>query len=381
MSQEYSRNLCVAKSLAAIDWSIYECRVDSSVNVQNRLKTFRNPFVFMGSCFRSFREWIQLTYRHEQTPLYDILVVGYPSHVDVFLGALLARLRERPVVMDAFVGLYDTVVRDRNLFSVQSPMSRFIRLWERAALHMADLILVDTPENAFTLAQEYCIPYDRVIPVPVGIDEETWKPHPLPADGSPFRVGFWSTFIALHGVETVVRAAKILEANNYSIQIEVIGDGQTAESFASLQEKLKPVNLRWDRGFFSMDRIVDLAKKSHCCLGIMGSTAKAQRVVPYKAYQTLAIGRPLITGDTPAIRRILKHEESALFIRAGSAESLAEAITRLAQDRALCERLAVEGRDVYEKHLSNRVIGQILNGAFHQVIRTHTGQDGAGETT
>jgi glycosyltransferase involved in cell wall biosynthesis len=178
-----------------------------------------------------------------------------------------------------------------------------------------------------------------------------------------------------------VRAAKILEARDESIQIEVIGDGQTAESFASLQEKLRPTNLHWDRGFFSMDRVVGLAKKSHCCLGIMGSTSKAQRVVPYKAYQALATGRPLITADTPAMRRILKHEESALLIRAGSAESLAEAITYLAQDPELCQRLAVEGRDVYERHLSNRVMGHILNGAFHQVIRTHREEDGAGKTT
>jgi glycosyltransferase involved in cell wall biosynthesis len=379
MSQEYSRNLCVAGSLATRDWKLYECRVHNSVDMQTRLKTFKDPFVFTASCFRSLREWTQLAYRHVQTPLYDVLLVGYPSHADIFLGAFLARLRGRPVVMDAFVGLYDTVVNDRNLVSARNPLSRLIRLWEHTALHMADLVLVDTPENALALSKEYHLPYDRVLPVPVGIDEEVWKPRPLPAHTSPFRVGFWSTFIALHGVETVVRAAKMLEEAGEPIQIEVIGDGQMAERFASLQEELRPVNIRWHRGFFSMNRVLDLAKKSHCCLGIMGSTSKAARVVPYKAYQALAMGRPLITADTPAMRRILKHKESALLVPPGSAKSLAEAITYLAHDREFCERLAFEGRRVYERHLSNRVMGDILNRAFHQVIYTHRERDGAGK--
>ncbi len=40
------------------------------------------------------------------------------------------------------------------------------------------------------------------------------------------------------------------------------------------------------------------------CLGIFGTSAKAANAIPNKAYQILAVGRPLVTRDSPAIREL-----------------------------------------------------------------------------
>ena len=71
-----------------------------------------------------------------------------------------------------------------------------------------------------------------------------------------------------------------------------------------------------------------------CALGIFGTSAKAARVIPNKAFQALACGTPLVTADTPAARELLVDGESALLVPPGDPEALADAVRRLAGDAA-----------------------------------------------
>jgi glycosyltransferase involved in cell wall biosynthesis len=61
---------------------------------------------------------------------------------------------------------------------------------------------------------------------------------------------------------------------------------------------------------------------------------------PLKLFEYLAMGRPIVASDLPAIREVLTHEQTALLVPAGDAAALAAAIGRLADDRVLAGRLA-----------------------------------------
>ena len=51
---------------------------------------------------------------------YDVLLVGYPGHLDPFLARLLAWFRRRPLVSMP-MSLYDTIVGDRALACSAAP--------------------------------------------------------------------------------------------------------------------------------------------------------------------------------------------------------------------------------------------------------------------
>ena len=307
IEKSFSHNLCVEKALVAANWKVVECRVENRMSTDSRVRSFTGLADLLSSIPLILSQSYGLWRKHLSTPDYDILIVGYPAHVDVFLGSVLAAWSGRPIVMDAFLGLYDTVVRDRRLISERNPIAWIIRAWEWMALHLADIVMIDTPEHAEMLAEEYGLARDRLISIPVGVDETLWRPSPLPEPIAPFRVGLWTSFIPLHGVEFVIEAARILDQRGEAIQFEIIGDGQTAPQMRALLDQARIENLVWRQEYVPIEDVFALAKRSDCCLGILGTTEKAGRVVPYKVYQALAIGRPLVTADTPAVRRGLRH--------------------------------------------------------------------------
>ncbi len=93
-------------------------------------------------------------------------------------------------------------------------------------------------------------------------------------------------------------------------------------------------------------------------LGVFGTSAKADRVIPNKAFHALACGAPLVTAATRGARELLVDGESALLVPPGDAAALAAAVRRLASDPGLAARLASGGRAAYETHASEAVLGR-----------------------
>ena len=69
-------------------------------------------------------------------------------------------------------------------------------------------------------------PSSRLRRVWVGADDDVIKPGSTP-DDSVFRVFVYASFIPLHGLEHVVRAAHLLEQHDDGIRIEIVGAGDT----------------------------------------------------------------------------------------------------------------------------------------------------------
>ena len=70
-------------------------------------------------------------------------------------------------------------------------------------------------------------------------------------------------------------------------------------------------------------------------LTVFGST-----VLPLKVFNYLAAGRPIVAGDTPDLREVLRHDENAWLCRPDCPEALVEAIRTVTSDARLADRLA-----------------------------------------
>jgi glycosyltransferase involved in cell wall biosynthesis len=116
------------------------------------------------------------------------------------------------------------------------------------------------------------------------------------------------------------------------------------------------------------ERLPGEIRAAGCALGIFGTTPKALRVIPNKAFQALACGAPLITADTPAARELLTNEQDAMLVPPGDPAALANAIRRLAADEPFAHRIGAAGRRTYEQHASEAVLGARWRGLIEGLL-------------
>lgn len=274
---------------------------------------------------------------------YDIVLVGYPGHFDMPRARRAAG--KRPLVFNPLVSLHDTMVSDRGRYRQRSFASRVLAAVDRKSLRLADLVVADTRANADFLAEVGQIPRSKVEVCFVGAEDRLfhagWRPD------EPFRALFVGKLIPLHGVDTILAAARLAP----EIPFRVVGSGQ-------LQPLLdqRPDNVEWVP-WVNYEELPRELWGAGCALGIFGTSEKTMRVIPNKAFQALACGTPLVTAETPAAGELLADGRDALLVPPGDPAALAEAVRRVAGDPELARRLSEGGRTTYEEQASEEILG------------------------
>lgn len=285
----------------------------------------------------------QLRLLRRPSKSFDVVLVGYPGHVDMAAAKRIAR--GRPIVFNPLVALADTLVSDRGRFRDGSVAARALHALDRSALRAADLVVADTEANADFLARLAGIPRTRVAVCFVGAEERLFRPGWSPVE--PITALFVGKLIPLHGLDTLLEAARLAP----ELRLRVVGSGQLEGLLRD-----RPVNVEWVP-WVEYERLPQELHRAGCALGVFGTSAKAGRVIPNKAFQALACGTPLVTADTSAARELLRDGESALLVPPGDPQALTDAVRRVHADPGLRERLSVGGLAAYRKHASEEVLG------------------------
>jgi glycosyltransferase involved in cell wall biosynthesis len=282
----------------------------------------------------------------------DAVLVPSFGHRDVPLGTVLARLAGVPVLFDPLVSRWDTQVGDLGRVRAGSLTAARIRRSDRLALSLPDLVLCDTWEHGDFFASEFGVAKRKLARIPVGADRlafergEARARTPLPAVG-PVEVVYVGGFLPLHGVDTVVEAATLLERRDLgprAVRFTLVGGGMTAHR---AERDIAARGLRSVRRMarVSYPRAMDLLAGADVALGIFGTTPKAARVVPHKVWQSLAIGVPVITRRSRAMAEFFRGGEHLIEVPPGDASALADAIERLARDPEARARVGAAGRE------------------------------------
>jgi len=285
---------------------------------------------------------------------FDAIIVGYPGHLD--LPAAKRMARGRPVLFNPLVSLHETLVEDRGRFRPGSPAARILRRIDRIALRRADLVVADTEQNARHLAGLGGLTPNRLAVCFVGAEERLFRPGWQPADA--FHALFVGKLIPLHGLETILEAARLAP----EIPFRIVGSGQLDGLLAG-----RTPNVEWV-DWVEYERLPEEYRRAGCALGVFATSPKAARVIPNKAFQALACGAPLVTGDTPAARELLRDGQSALLVPPGDPEALAAGVRRLAGDRGVAQAIGAGGLAAYRERASEAVLGARWLGLVERLV-------------
>lgn len=281
------------------------------------------------------------------------MYVVFLGHYLMPLAWWLGRRAGIPVVFDAFLSLYDTEVDDRRRVSRLSPRAWFLKFLDWFACVLADVVLLDTEEHKKYFVECIGVAPEKILVLPIGCRNDLFTPPSTPlgtGSSGSFLVEFHGTFIPLQGIETILGAAKILQEHHENVHFTLIGKGQTFETMRTLARNQNLNNVEF-AGFVAMRDLPRFMNKADICLGIFGTTPKADHVIPNKAYEVIACGKPLLTGRTAAAVRAFRDGQNAVLARPGDPADLAEKILILKRDPVLRERIGEEGKKLSEERL------------------------------
>jgi glycosyltransferase involved in cell wall biosynthesis len=292
--------------------------------------------------------------------------------LDVRLARALSVAWRRPVVLDAFLSPWDTVVNDRRLLAPRSLAARALFALERAALRVSDRVLVDTAAHADFMAATFGVDRSRFVPIPVGSLVRAKARARVPVgvgagsgEGEPFTAFFCGSFVPLQGVPYILDAA----ARAPDLRFVLVGDGPDGPAAEREARSRALPNLTLERRFIPREELETRLASADAVLGVFGPTAKSLRVVPCKVYDGLAAGLPVVTGDGPAPRELLEDGGNALLVDRGSPDALVAALRRLRDEPGLRERLCAGARRLARERFSPKAIGLRLKAALSEVVR------------
>ncbi|MCX2975680.1 glycosyltransferase [Halieaceae bacterium IMCC8485] len=368
-SELYSRNNELVTAVSECYQQSYRIgSASTDLDTKEKPQTFLNRVVLFA--FKSLNEFFGLARQRGQLGKASAYFVPYPAYINLFFLLLLIgrKDRQKPILVDAFFCLHDTLVYDRGLLKPGGLLARLVRSIERRTLSRSSLVFIDTEQQKRSLCIQYQQPLVKLVVTPVGIDESVWTPLPQASMTGTFRVLFWGTCIPLHGIDTIIRSAKLLEKTHPEICFQLIGDGQVADTLAELISQLKPTNLSWKRVLVSAAELREEVRRAHCILGIFASTEKAANVVPYKAYQALASNRILVTRRSPAFDDILQDvvPTGLFFVEADDSLALAECIAK-AKDQFVEIDAAIATREFYDLYLGRSILRKSIRRALERL--------------
>lgn len=298
---------------------------------------------------------------------YDLVVVGFYGHL---LMLLVSRLSRRPILFDAFLSTYDTLCFDRNVCAPDSPPGRLAFWLDRTTSSRADRVLLDTDLHADYFQTTFGIPRERLRALPVGCNESVFYPRSVTKGDNTTRVLFYTTYLPLHGVLTVIHAASQVRAER-RLCFTLLGAGPELAEARRLAKALRADNVIFAPPVPLTSLPDHIAAADIVLGGHFGTSAKANRVIPGKLYQILALGRPLIAGDTPANRTLLTEGVQARLCPPANPEALAAAVLELHHDPERRVHLGMAARAHYLQHCSEAVITAQLGKLIAEVVSPH----------
>ena len=354
---EYSRNRIMIDGLRRNGVEVVECHEPLWRSIEDRVDSVQGGWKRPAFWWRVLRVYARLLRKFQQMgDTYDLLIVGYPGQFDVYLARLLSWLRRKPLVWDIFMSIYLISV-ERQLDTSTPRSIDVIRRAEAMACRLPDLLILDTKEYVDWFGRTHGVAAQRFRLVPTGADNQIFQPQPsAPSAQGIFRVLYYGTFIPNHGVKTIVAAARLL-AERRDIHFELIGEGPDLAEAQRLAEEAQLANVTFT-GWTEPDRLRQRIADADLCLGVFGQTPQSLMTVQNKIYEGLAMAKPVLTGDGPAVRAAFGHGEEIYLCPRADGAALAEAVVHLHQEPELRRKLASQGHAAFLAKYTVEQIGR-----------------------
>ncbi len=222
--------------------------------------------------------------------------------------------------------------------------SRLLRAFECWQWRRAARIWVNS-EALKSIIVEHGISADAVRVISFGVDLERFVPHRRADTGGrdEIRVVFVGSFSAWHGPEVLLRAFAAAREQAHGLRLTLVGDGARRGPSEALAREFGIAEAVEFTGWVSNDRVIEHLGRAD--IGVAPYLAiEPFYFDPAKIIEYMAAGLAVLASDQGRIPDMVEDGVSGLLLPPGDEAALTAALLRLANDKALRERLGEAAR-------------------------------------
>ena len=286
----------------------------------------------------SIREWKpQLIHAHSP------MLVGLPA-----LAA--ARAHGLPFVYEVR-DLWENASVDRGKFRDGSVPYRLAQGMETRVLAKADAVVTICEKLRDVLAPRTGHP-DRLAVVGNGVDTHSFQPlAPTQANRTRWGlegkrvIGYVGTFQPYEGLETLIEAMPRIRERQPAAHLLITGSGGEEQRLRS-----RTTELRLDPYITFTGRLPhNEVKEAYALADLMVyprlMTRTTAITTPLKPLEAMAMGKPVIVSDVPAMHELVRPGVTGLLFRAGDCADLADKCAQILGEPTRCDELGRCARD------------------------------------
>lgn len=231
---------------------------------------------------------------------------------------------------------------------------------ERFAVATSTKFLCVNPFITERLKKSYPRRKDKIDTLWTWVNTEIFRPQPLPADLTPFRVVFAGRLDEFKDpplmFRTIGRLRKWLQSG---VEFHYIGTSDP-HRFAEFAE-IEDITVR--HGFKDAAGMAATLANAHA--GILTSEFEG---MPRFVLETLAVGRPVVAMHLPQLEPVIHHGESGFLVpRAGSSEDRADALAQ----RLMDVREAIDAGEMHSARIAAAITNFTPGIQLARVFRFH----------
>lgn len=338
------RNQILMQGLKRAGYDVTECRVNPREN-------------------KGISKYIKLYKMYKKLDTkFDYILVGFPGYLSVFVAKIIT---STTIIFDAYISYFDSM-RDRRNYSLFHPVMWYAWCIDFLTGLCSDIVLTINYAYKDFFIKKLKVSKNKVKVFHKGANEAIFYPREYKGNEKKFIVGWWGSFIPLHGVSFIIEAANLLQ-DDKNIEFQIIGGGQLANNIKAQIEKYNLKNV------IMLPYIpqIDLANKISTfdiALGIFSPSPKAGRCVTNKVYEAMAMGKTIITENSEANKEIFIHKENAYLVPAGNQVALASAIKELVNDDKLRASISINAINLYKNNFVTEKIEKELDDIINKRI-------------
>lgn len=301
----------------------------------------------------------------------DVVVATSPQFFVGVAGALIARMKRRPFVLEIRDLWPKSIVELGQLGP--GPILTALEAIERWLYRSADGVVVNTRtfHDHITARGVASASIELVYN---GIDPVLFKPRPknlelLAKHGleNRFTVAYVGTLGLAHGLTLLVDVAERLAARR-EIQFVLIGDGADREKLEAEVAKRGLDNVHM-LGLQPRDAMPDWIASIDVLLVLLRDLPVFETVIPSKIFEFLAQERPVILSAKGEIRRMMDEAGGALVIDPEVVDQLVAAIGEVLSNPEAAGRRAAAGRRWVEAGFLRDDLARKMAAFLERVVR------------